>query len=67
MRARDRKGRILLGRCTVAYYVPFENHHLGFFTIYDGYFEQYIQDFADKTRAHFRCRFKLSMARLQAQ
>ena len=30
-------------------FVPFENKFLGFFTIYDGDFEKYAQDFADKT------------------
>ncbi len=28
--------------------VPFENNHLGFFTIYDGDFAKYIQDFTDQ-------------------
>ena len=28
--------------------MPFENNHLGFFTIFDGDFAKYIQDFADK-------------------
>ena len=30
-------------------WVPFENNHIGFFTIFDGDFKKYIQDFADKT------------------
>ena len=33
--------------------MPFENNHLGFFTIFDGDFEKYIQDFADKTSFTF--------------
>ena len=28
--------------------MPFEKNHLGFFTIFDGDFAKYIQDFADK-------------------
>ena len=34
-------------------WVPFENNHLGFFTIFDGDFAKYIQDFADKTSVVF--------------
>ena len=37
-----------IGTLHVAHFVPFENNHLGFFTIYDGDFAKYIQDFADK-------------------
>ena len=33
--------------------MPFEDNHLGFFTIYDGDFEKYIQDFAEKTSLLF--------------
>ncbi len=33
--------------------MPFENNHLGFFTIFDGDFEKYIQDFAEKTSIVF--------------
>ena len=29
--------------------MPFDSNHLGFFTIFDGDFAKYIQDFADKT------------------
>ena len=28
--------------------LPFEHNDLGFFTVYDGDFEKYFQDFADK-------------------
>ena len=45
--------RTLLGRCTSRHWVPFEDNHLGFFTIYDGDMEKYIQDFADKTSFAF--------------
>ena len=38
-----------IGTLHFAHWVPFEHNHLGFFTIYDGDFEKYIQDFADKT------------------
>ena len=34
-------------------WVPFDNDHMGFFTIYDGDFKQYIQDFADKSSVVF--------------
>ena len=37
-----------IGTLHVAHFVPFENNHIGFFTIYDGDFAKYIQDFADK-------------------
>ena len=38
-----------LGTLHFSHWVPFEHNHLGFFTIYDGDFAPYIQDFADKT------------------
>ena len=38
-----------LGTLHFSHWVPFEHNHLGFFTIFDGDFAQYIQDFADKT------------------
>ena len=37
---------------------------MGFFTVYDGDFEKYIQDFADKTS--FTCRCSLSNRRWRA-
>ena len=36
-----------------AHFVPFEDHHLGFFTAYDGDFKKYIQDFAEKNSLVF--------------
>ncbi len=33
--------------------MPFENNRLGFFTIFDGDFAKYIQDFAEKTSFAF--------------
>ena len=38
-----------LGTLHFSHWVPFEDNHLGFFTIFDGDFAKYIQDFADKT------------------
>jgi hypothetical protein len=42
-----------IGTLHVAHFVPFENNHLGFFTIYDGAVEKYFQDFAEKTSFTF--------------
>ena len=42
-----------IGTLHVAHFVPFENNHLGFFTVYDGSVEKYFQDFADKTSFTF--------------
>jgi hypothetical protein len=42
-----------LGTLHFAHWVPFADNHLGFFTIYDGAFEKYIQDFAEKTSMLF--------------
>ena len=38
-----------IGTLHVAHWVPFENNRIGFFTIFDGDFGKYIQDFAEKT------------------
>ena len=38
-----------IGTLHFSHWVPFENNHIGFFTIFDGSFEKYIQDFAEKT------------------
>ena len=46
------KGKEALNSVGTVHYsdwVPFENNHMGFFTVYDGAFEQYVQDFADKS------------------
>ena len=45
--------RILSGRCISPISCPSSSNHLGFFTIYDGDFEKYIQDFAEKTSFAF--------------
>ena len=46
-----------IGTLHVAHFVPFENNHLGFFTIFDGDFEKYFQDFAEKTSFIFDALF----------
>ena len=38
-----------IGTRHFSHWVPFEQNHIGFFTIFDGDFAKYIQDFADKT------------------
>ena len=42
-----------VGTLHVAHFVPFENNHIAFFTVYDGDFAKYIQDFAEKTSMMF--------------
>ena len=42
-----------IGTLHVAHFVPFENNHIGFFTVYDGDFTKYFQDFAEKTSFTF--------------
>ena len=46
-----------VGTVHVSHFVPFENNHIGFFTIFDGSFEKYIQDFAEKTSFVFNTLF----------
>ena len=46
-----------VGTLHVAHFVHFEKNHLGFFTVYDGDFEKYIQDFAEKTSMMFNTLF----------
>ena len=48
------EGSDAIGTLHVAHFVPFENNHLGFFTIFDGDMEKYFQDFADKNALDFR-------------
>ena len=43
------KASSAIGTLHVAHFVPFENIHLGVFTVYDGSVEKYFPDFADKT------------------
>ena len=47
------EGSDAIGTLHVAHFVGFENNHLGFFTIFDGDFAKYIQDFADKNSLVF--------------
>jgi hypothetical protein len=47
------RGSDAIGTLHLAHWVPFENNQLGFFTVYDGSVEKYIQDFADKNSAPF--------------
>ena len=42
-----------IGTLHLAHWVPFENNHLGFFTVYDGSVEKCFQDFAEKTSFTF--------------
>ena len=37
--------------------MPFEHNHIGFFTVFDGDMEKYIQDFAEKTGFTFNALF----------
>jgi len=46
-----------IGTLHLAHFVPFENNHLGFFTIFDGSMEKYFQDFAEKTSFVFDALF----------
>jgi len=46
-----------IGTLHFSHWVPFEDNHLGFFTIFDGSFEKYIQDFAEKTSFVFDALF----------
>ena len=46
---KGRDGLDSVGTVHFSDWVPFENNHIGFFTIFDGDFKKYIQDFADKT------------------
>ena len=43
-----KKASDAIGTLHVAHFVPFARNHLAFFTIFDGDFAKYIQDFADK-------------------
>jgi hypothetical protein len=43
-----REGADSIGTLHFAYFAPLADTHLGFFTIFDGKFDKYIQDFTDK-------------------
>jgi hypothetical protein len=53
------KGSDTIGTLHFAHFVPLEDNKLGFFTVYDGPFDKYIQDFADKLGPVFDLLFKL--------
>ena len=57
MGEKGHKASDAIGTLHVAHFVPFENNHLGFFTVYDGSTEKYFQDFADKTAFTFDALF----------
>ena len=46
-----------LGTLHLSHFVQFEGNRVGFFTVFDGDFEKYIQDFADKTSFTFDALF----------
>ena len=58
--------RMLLGRC-ISPIGCLSKNHLGFFTIFDGDFAKYIQDFAEKTSMPSMLSFHTSRARRQPQ
>jgi hypothetical protein len=47
-KAKMKVGADSIGTLHFAHFVALPNNHLGFFTIFDGSFEKYIQDFTDK-------------------
>ena len=53
LREKGHKANDVVGTLHFSHWVPFENNHLGFFTIFDGDFAKYIQDFADHTSFAF--------------
>ncbi len=57
MGEKGHKASDAIGTLHVAHFVPFENNHLGFFTVYDGSVEKYFQDFAEKTSFTFNTLF----------
>ena len=50
---KGKKGLDSVGTVHFSDWVPFENNHMGFFTIFDGDFAKYIQDFTEKTTVVF--------------
>ena len=63
IRDEGHEGSDSVGTLHVAHWVPFEHNHLGFFTIYDGSFEKYIQDFAEKLSPVFDAVFPATCRR----
>ena len=52
------EGANAVGTLHFAHFVPLADTHLGFFTIYDGTFEKYMQDFTEKIGPVFDLMFK---------
>ena len=52
------EGSDTIGTLHLAHFVPLEDNKLGFFTVYDGPFDKYIQDFAEKLGPLFDLLFK---------
>lgn len=52
------KGADSIGTLHFAHFVHLENRHLGFFTIFDGTFDKYIEDFTEKMGPTFDLLFK---------
>ena len=50
---KGREGMDAIGTVHLAHWVGFENNQLGFFTVYDGDMEKYIQDFAKEISVVF--------------
>ena len=48
---RAQEGMDAVGTIHFAHWVALENNHVGFFTVFDGGMERYIQDFADEMSA----------------
>ena len=48
---RAQEGMDAVGTIHFAHWVAFENNHVGFFTVFNGDMEKYIQDFADEMSA----------------
>ncbi len=49
IKERGKEASDSIGTLHFSHWVPFGKTHIGFFTIFDGDFVKYIQDFADKT------------------
>jgi hypothetical protein len=58
MKSGVKKGSDSVGTLHFLYFAAFENHHVGIFTVYDGSFEKYVQDFTEKIGPLFDLLFK---------
>jgi hypothetical protein len=52
------KGANAIGTLHFCHFVPLEDNHLGFFTVFDGTFDKYIQDFTEQMGPVFDVLFK---------